>query len=101
MTGKEKDLLKKYLAHLNVLGNEGSYPNIEAWYQRSGTPRGPARPTDRGRDGGAALQGRPGGGKAVQGLNTNATTTVQPCGAVKLGEPRARKLQTEQPEVPD
>ena len=98
MTGEEKDLLKKYLAHLNSLGPEGFYPNFEAWYQEI---RYAQRPTDHGRDGGAALQGRPGGGKAVQGLNTNATTTVQPCGAVKLREPRARKLQTEQPEVPD
>ena len=86
MTGEEKDLLKKYLTHLNVLGKDGSHPHFEAWYQEIRYARGPA-PTDRGRDGGAALQGRPGGGKAVQGLNTNATTTVQPRGAVKLGEP--------------
>ena len=30
MTGEEKDLLKKYLTHLNVLGRDGSHPNIEA-----------------------------------------------------------------------
>ena len=25
-------LLKKYLTHLNVLGDEGSYPDFEAWH---------------------------------------------------------------------
>ena len=33
MTGKEKEILKKYLTHLNVLGQDGSHPNFEAWYQ--------------------------------------------------------------------
>ena len=28
--GMTQDLLKRYLAHLNVLGDEGSYPNFEA-----------------------------------------------------------------------
>ena len=42
MTGEEKDLLKKYLAHLNSLGPEGFYPNFEAWYQEIRYAQGPA-----------------------------------------------------------
>ena len=30
MTGEEKELLKKYLAHLNMLGPDGSHPHFEA-----------------------------------------------------------------------
>ena len=33
MTGEEQELLKQYLTHLNVLGEEGTHPNIDAWYQ--------------------------------------------------------------------
>ena len=33
MTGEEQELLEKYLTHLNVLGDEGDYPDFEAWYQ--------------------------------------------------------------------
>ena len=33
MTPDEQELLEKYLAHLNVLGPDGSYPDFEAWYQ--------------------------------------------------------------------
>ena len=44
MTGEEKDLLKRYLAHLNLLGDEGSYPNFEAWYQEVRYAQGPGAP---------------------------------------------------------
>ena len=52
MTGEEKDLLKKYLAHLNILGPEGFYPNFEAWYQEIRYAQGssaPHRPWQRRR----------------------------------------------------
>ena len=45
MTGEEQDLLEKYLAHLNVLGDEGSYPDFGAWYQEVRSAQGPAAPT--------------------------------------------------------
>ena len=32
MTGEEQDLLEKYLAHLNIVGHEGDYPDFESWY---------------------------------------------------------------------
>ena len=44
MTGEEKDLLKKYLTHLNVLGKDGSHPNSEAWYQEVRYAQGPNAP---------------------------------------------------------
>ena len=33
MTGEEQELLEKYLAHRNVIGHEGDYPDFESWYQ--------------------------------------------------------------------
>ena len=30
MTPYEQDLLQKYLAHLNVVGDDGDYPDFEA-----------------------------------------------------------------------
>ena len=33
MTGEEQQLLEQYLTHLNVLGEEGTHPDFEAWYQ--------------------------------------------------------------------
>ena len=45
MTGEEQELLKKYLTHLNVLGDEGSYPDFEAWYQEVRYAQGPEAPT--------------------------------------------------------
>ena len=44
MTGEEKDLLKKYLTHLNVLGKDGSHPHFEAWYQEVRYAQGPNAP---------------------------------------------------------
>ena len=44
MTGEEKDLLKKYLTHLNVLGRDGSHPHFEAWYQEVRYAQGPNAP---------------------------------------------------------
>ena len=43
MTGEDQYLLEKYLTHLNVLGPEGDYPDFEAWYQESGTPKAQER----------------------------------------------------------
>ena len=45
MTPYEKELLEKYLTHLNVLGNEGSYPDFGAWYQEVRYAQGPRAPT--------------------------------------------------------
>ena len=44
MTGEEKKLLKMYLTHLNILGQEGTYPHIEAWYQEVRYSQGPNAP---------------------------------------------------------
>ena len=44
MTPYEEELLFKYLAHLNVVGEEGSYPDFEAWYQAVRYAQGPAAP---------------------------------------------------------
>ena len=41
MTGEEKELLKKYLTEQNLLGPDGSYPHIEAWYQEVRYAQGP------------------------------------------------------------
>ena len=45
MTGEEQELLEKYLTHLNVLGDEGSYPDFGAWYQEVRYAQGPGAPT--------------------------------------------------------
>ena len=40
MTAEEQQLLEQYLAHLNVLGKEGTHPDFDAWYHRKcATPR--------------------------------------------------------------
>ena len=44
MTGEEKNLLKKYLTALNVLGPDGTHPHIEAWYQEVRYAQGPNAP---------------------------------------------------------
>ena len=44
MTGEEKELLKKYLTEQNLLGPDGSYPHIEAWYQEVRYAQGPHAP---------------------------------------------------------
>ena len=41
MTPDEQELLEQYLAHLNVLGDEGEYPDFEAWYQEVRYAQGP------------------------------------------------------------
>ena len=41
MTGEEQELLEKYLAHQNVIGDEGDYPDFEAWYQEVRYAQGP------------------------------------------------------------
>ena len=45
MTGEEQEFLEKYLTHLNVLGDEGDYPDFEAWYQAVRYAQGPEAPT--------------------------------------------------------
>ena len=45
MTGEEQELLEKYLTHLNVLGDEGDYPDFESWYQEVRYAQGPEAPT--------------------------------------------------------
>ena len=44
MAGEEKDQLKNQLTHLNVLGNDGSHPHFEAWYQEVRYAQGPNAP---------------------------------------------------------
>ena len=44
MTGEEQELLEQYLAHRNVLGPEGSYPDFESWYQEVRYAQGPGAP---------------------------------------------------------
>ena len=66
MTGEEKDLLKKYLTHLNVLGKDGSHPHFEAWYQEVRYAQGPKRPTQPDGSVRTALQGYPGRRPGVQ-----------------------------------
>ena len=44
MTGDEQELLENYLTHLTVLGEHGSYPDFEAWYQEVRYARGPSAP---------------------------------------------------------
>ena len=41
MTPYEQELLEKYLAYLNVIGEEGAYPSFEAWYQEVRYAQGP------------------------------------------------------------
>ena len=44
MTGKEQDLLQQYLTQLNVLGEGGTNPNIDAWHQEVRYALGPNAP---------------------------------------------------------
>ncbi len=44
MTTEEKELLKSYLTHLNILGQEGTHAHIEAWYQEVRYAQGPDPP---------------------------------------------------------
>ena len=44
MTGAEKELLEKYLTHLNILGEDGTHHDFEAWYQEIRYARGPSAP---------------------------------------------------------
>ena len=56
MTPYEQEFLEKYLAHRNVLGDEGGYPDSEAWCQAVRYRR-PKNTDGSQRD---ALQGHPG-----------------------------------------
>ena len=42
MTTEEQQLLEQYLAHLNVLGKEGTHPDFDAWYQEVRYAQGPS-----------------------------------------------------------
>ena len=44
MTGEEQELLGKYMNHLNILGEEGTHPSIDAWYQEVRYALGPNAP---------------------------------------------------------
>ena len=59
MTDEEQKLLEQYLTYLNVLGDEGEYPNFKAWYQEVRHAQGPGHPTQPDGSVGTALQGRP------------------------------------------
>ena len=45
MTPYEQELLEKYLAHRNIIGEEGDYPDFEVWYQEVRYAQGPRAPT--------------------------------------------------------
>ena len=42
MTIEEKKFLKKFLPHLNILGDERTHPHFEAWYQEVRYAQGPS-----------------------------------------------------------
>ena len=44
MTIEEKEFLKKYLTHLNILGDERTHPHFEAWCQEVRYALGPSAP---------------------------------------------------------
>ena len=44
MNIEEKELLKRYLTHLNILGKDGTHAHIEAWYQEVRYAQGPNAP---------------------------------------------------------
>ena len=41
MTTYEQEILEQYLTHLNVLGEEGTHPNFDVWYQEVRYIQGP------------------------------------------------------------
>ena len=45
MTSEEQELLEQYLTHRNVLGDEGTHPSIDAWYQEVRYAQGPNAPS--------------------------------------------------------
>ena len=44
MTAEAQELLEQYLTHLNVLGEEGTHPDLETWYQEVRYAQGPNTP---------------------------------------------------------
>lgn len=44
MTPYEQEFLEKYLAHRNVIGHEGDYPDFASWYQAVRYAQGPDAP---------------------------------------------------------
>ena len=45
MTSEEQELLEQYLTYRNVLGDEGTHPSIDAWYQEVRYAQGPNAPS--------------------------------------------------------
>ena len=78
MTPYEQKLLEKYLAHLNIVGDEGDYPDFESWYQA-------IRYAHKG-------QGRRGPWKKRQNCATR-TSWMQPGSSPAKGESRIRVEQ--------
>ncbi len=44
MTDEEQGLLEQYLTQLNILGEDGTHSDFEAWYQEVRYARGPSAP---------------------------------------------------------
>ena len=44
MTSEEQGLLEQYLTYLNVLGDEGTHHDFDAWYQEVRYAQGPNAP---------------------------------------------------------
>ena len=44
MTDEEQGLLEHYLTQLNILGEDGTHSDFEAWYQEVRYARGPSAP---------------------------------------------------------
>ena len=74
MTPDEQELLEQYLAHLNVLGDEGEYPDFEAWYQEVRYAQGPRRPVHPAEGLRDTLRGQPG---RRPGLQPVAATSIR------------------------
>ena len=45
MTDEEQQLLEQYLTYLNVLGEEGTHSDFDAWYQEVRYAQGPNAPS--------------------------------------------------------
>ena len=66
MTPCEQELVEKYLAHRNVIGHEGDYPDFESWYQAVRYAQGTGPRENAGGGLGTALQRRPRSGPSLQ-----------------------------------
>lgn len=66
MTPYEQELLERYLTHLNVLSDEGDYPDFEAWYREMHYAQGERRSPNTAGGLKATQQGRPGRHEGLQ-----------------------------------